>query len=369
MTTRLAIPLLLALAFLASTPNTANRSGTAGVVFAQAPAGPPADAAPPAAAPPPVLEEPPPIEAPTAPAPPAVVEPPAPAAPPVPDSKVQAPVQVPLPPKPPAAKVEQREARKLFGAVKLPSIGEAVAIGYYPKGCLAGGIELPVNGPTWQVMRLSRNRNWGHPNLVRYVKNFSARVAKTTGWPGILVGDLAQPRGGPMVSSHLSHQTGLDVDVWFMPMPDRELTRQEREEIPASNLVAPDWININPETWSPKYLDFIKAATQSSEVERVLVNAAIKKELCKIATGDRAWLSKVRPFYGHHDHIHVRLSCPAGSTNCKKQPPISGGEDCGKELDWWFSEKARTPRKPPLAYKPMLLSELPPACTTVLEAK
>lgn len=358
MIVRAAIPLLLGLAFLASTPNVADRFGAHGVILAQATAEPPAT--------PPANDEPPSNESPTAPSPPAAVTP---AAPPVPDSKVQAPVNVPLPRVPPPQKAEQREARKMFGAVKLPSIGEAVAIGYYPKGCLAGGVELPINGPNWQVMRLSRNRNWGHPNLVRYVKSFSARVAKATGWRGILVGDLAQPRGGPMVSSHLSHQTGLDVDVWFTPMPDRELTRAEREEMSAINLVAADWININPEIWSPKYLDFIKAATQAPDVERVLVNAAIKKELCKTATGDRSWLTKVRPFYGHHDHIHVRLSCPEDSPNCKKQPPITGGEDCGKELDWWFSEKARTPRKPPVAYKPMLLSELPPACKAVVEAK
>ena len=37
------------------------------------------------------------------------------------------------------------------------------SIGYYTHGCLAGGVALPINGPTWQVMRLSRNRNWGHP--------------------------------------------------------------------------------------------------------------------------------------------------------------------------------------------------------------
>jgi len=36
-------------------------------------------------------------------------------------------------------------------------------IGFYSKGCIAGAEQMPVNGETWQVMRLSRNRNWDIP--------------------------------------------------------------------------------------------------------------------------------------------------------------------------------------------------------------
>ena len=96
-----------------------------------------------------------------------------------------------------------------------------MAVGYYPRGCLQGGIELPTTGPTWQVMRLSRNRNWGHPELVKFLERFAPLAAEATGWKGILIGDMAQPRGGPLPFGHKSHQTGLDVDIWFMPMPDR----------------------------------------------------------------------------------------------------------------------------------------------------
>ncbi len=366
MLARSATVLILGVAFLAATPNVANRFGAGGIIFAQAPAPPPAT--PPAATPPappattappatpPVQQEVPPSDPPAVAAPAAA--PPAAAAPPK--------VNVPLPK---SVQRPDQPAKELFAARRLPTIGAAIAIGYYPKGCLAGGVELPINGPTWQVMRLSRNRNWGHPNLVNYVKKFSQRVAKTAKWPGILVGDLSQPRGGPMLTGHLSHQIGLDVDVWFTPMPDRELTRQEREEWSAINVVAADWKELNRELWKPQHVDFIKAATQAPEVERVLVNAAIKKELCKVAGADREWLAKVRPFYGHHDHIHVRLSCPAGAANCKKQPPIPGDEDCGAGLDSWFTEKARTPRKPPLVMKQMMVSDLPAECKTVLDAK
>ncbi|HEX5517765.1 MAG TPA: penicillin-insensitive murein endopeptidase [Pseudolabrys sp.] len=280
----------------------------------------------------------------------------------------------PLPPEKPAMTEKAREksipAKLLFGEKKLPSLGKAVSIGYYPRGCLQGGVELPVNGSTWQVMRLSRNRNWGHPSLVRFVEKFASLAAKATGWHGILVGDLAQPRGGPTVSDHSSHQTGLDVDIWFMPMPDRVLSKEERETISASNLVASDWKRLNPLTWTPEHVAFIKTAAEQPDVERVLVNAAIKKELCRVeAKQPHAWMSKVRPWYGHHDHIHVRLKCPEGSPQCKAQEPVPGGDGCSaKELDYWFSDKVIPPRKPGPPGRQMMLADLPPACKSVLEA-
>src|SRR6185312_9114485 len=254
--------------------------------------------------------------------------------------------------------------------VALPTIGKAVSIGYYPRGCLQGGVALPTTGKTWQVMRLSRNRNWGNPELVHFLERFAPRAAKATGWHGILIGDMAQPRGGPLPFGHLSHQIGLDVDIWFMPMPGHVLTREEREKTSASNLVSADWKHIDPKTWSPADVAFIRTAAEQPEVERVLVNAAIKKELCRIEGKQHfGWLAKVRPWYGHNDHIHVRLKCPADSPNCRKQPPVPGDDGCNKSLDYWFSDKVLHPKKrtgpPP---KPIMLSDLPAACKAVLNA-
>ncbi len=253
-----------------------------------------------------------------------------------------------------------------------------MAIGYYPRGCLQGGVELPVTGPTWQVMRLSRNRNWGHPNLVNFLEKFAPQASKVTGWKGILIGDMAQPRGGPLPFGHLSHQIGLDVDIWFMPMPNHTLTPDERENTSAINLVSDDWKHLNPKTWTPQHIAFIKAAAERPEVERVFVNAAIKQELCRVEDKSKdGWMTKVRPWYGHHDHIHVRLACPADSPNCRKQPPVPGDDGCDpKSLAFWFSDKVLHPPKPPTPTpaqpvkppKPLMLSDLPPACKNVIEA-
>jgi penicillin-insensitive murein endopeptidase len=292
-------------------------------------------------------------------------------------AKVKPPVRAtaPLPRlKPPAIAKKPEDvtpAKVLFSQKTLPSLGKAVAIGYYPRGCLQGGIELPVDGPTWQVMRLSRNRNWGHPELVRFLERFAPLAAKATGWHGVLVGDMAQPRGGPAFSDHMSHQIGLDVDVWFMPMPGHTLSKDEREKISATDVVAADRKSVDPTKWTPATANFIKTAAEQPEVERVLVNAAIKKELCRME-GKRhyAWMSKVRPWYGHADHIHVRLKCPADSPQCRAQPGVPAGDGCGeKELAYWFKDSVLHPViKPGPAPKPLMLADLPAACKTVLDA-
>ena len=315
----------------------------------------------------PAAETPAPVATPPAPAP-VVAAPPAPEAAPAP--VVENP---PIPERRPSDKELKKAAipaaQDLFSKVELPSIGKAASIGYYPNGCLQGGVELPTDGPTWEVMRLSRNRNWGHPELVKFLERFAPLAAKATGWHGILIGDMGQPRGGPLPFGHKSHQIGLDVDIWFMPKPDRTLTREEREKISAINLVADDWKHVNPKTFTPAHIAFIRTAAEQPEVERVLVNAAIKKELCRVDKG-KAWMAKVRPWYGHHDHIHVRLKCPADSPSCRKQPPVPGGDGCSdKELAFWFSDRVLhpKPRKGPPA-KPLTMAQLPGACKAVLAA-
>ncbi len=107
-----------------------------------------------------------------------------------------------------------------------------------------------------------------------------------------------------------------------MPMPDRILTNKEREDISATRLVAKGAREVNKE-WTAADAAFVRTAAEQPEVERVLVNPAIKKEMCKLEGKHHyAWMSKLRPWYGHADHIHVRLKCPANSPHCRHQPPV-----------------------------------------------
>jgi penicillin-insensitive murein DD-endopeptidase len=259
-----------------------------------------------------------------------------------------------------------KPAKELFGAKLEPTPGPSQAIGGYANGCLAGAVSLPINGADWQVMRLSRNRNWGHPVLVHFIERYAQR-AKAVGWPGLLIGDMAQPRGGPMINGHSSHQIGLDVDIWLTPMPNHELSREERETMVATNLVAADGKGIDARVWTPAIETMIRAAATDPEVERIFVNAAIKQKLCEDAGSDRAWLHKVRAWYKHNDHEHIRLRCPAGNPDCKNQPPVPEEEGCGKQLDYWFTERVLHP-PPPTPGKELTLSQLPGACRQVLKA-
>ncbi len=264
-------------------------------------------------------------------------------------------------------------AKELFGAMTSPAQLEARALGFYSKGCLAGARALPVDGPAWQAMRLSRNRNWGHPGLVALVEKFAVEARDFDGWPGMLVGDLSQPRGGPMLTGHNSHQIGLDADIWFTPMPDRRLSNKEREDLSAVSMLGPDKLSVDDKRWSPAHVQIIKRAATYQEVERVLVHPAIKKALCEASasTTDRAWLGKVRPIFGHHYHFHIRMSCPPGSAGCVAQAPPPTDDGCGKELTDWFALLTRPPAPPPAKpvppKPPLTLDQLPAECRTVLE--
>jgi penicillin-insensitive murein DD-endopeptidase len=261
-------------------------------------------------------------------------------------------------------------ARELFGRKADPVSTPPRSIGFYSKGCLAGAVALPINGETWQVMRLSRNRNWGNPHLIELLERLSVKVHKVAGWPGLLVGDISQPRGGPMFTGHASHQVGLDADIWLTPMPNRELSRAEREEMSATMVVAESRIDVDPNVWTPGHFEAIKAAAEEPQVQRIFVNAAIKKALCREAKGNRAWLNKVRPMYGHDYHFHIRIKCPDDSAGCKPQDPVPPGDGCSSgDLSFWFTDAVIHPERPKEPAEPSkgpTLAQLPAACRGVV---
>jgi penicillin-insensitive murein DD-endopeptidase len=265
-------------------------------------------------------------------------------------------------------------AKELFSAVRMPAAEAARSIGFYAKGCLAGAKALPTDGAAWQAMRLSRNRNWGHPNLIALIEKLAVEARAHDGWPGLLVGDISQPRGGPMPSGHASHQVGLDADIWLTPMPEERLSAQQREELSATSMLAEDKVSVDPHVWTDAHARVIKRAASYPIVERIFVHPAIKKALCEAAAhdSDRSWLHKVRAYWGHNDHFHLRTACPPASP-CRAQPPLSSDDGCGKELTRWLALVAP---KPPVAKpaKPapqpprpeITLDQLPAECRAVL---
>ncbi len=258
-------------------------------------------------------------------------------------------------------------AKELFGRKSKPAALPPRVIGSYAKGCIAGAAELPIDGATWQVMRLSRNRNWGHPRLIALVERVAQQLPQINGWPGLLVGDMAQPRGGPMLTGHASHQVGLDADIWLTPMPPGRLDRVAREEMSATNMVRDDRLDINPAVWTPQHTALLRAVAKEPEVARLFANPAIKRALCREAGSDRAWLRKVRPTFGHDYHFHIRIACPPGQQGCDDQSPPPAGDGCGEELDYWFTPRMLFP-KPGRPRPPMTMAQLPAECRQVLVA-
>jgi penicillin-insensitive murein endopeptidase len=123
--------------------------------------------------------------------------------------------------------------------------------------------------------------------------------------------------------------------------------------------------------YGPRVARLIAAAAASPLVERIFVNPVIKRALCDKAKGDRAWLHKVRPWYGHHDHFHVRLACPPDSPDCEAQPPLPPGDGCD-QLDWWLKPQAAADRdKARQKYQARVGAspKLPPKCQDVLVSK
>lgn len=257
-------------------------------------------------------------------------------------------------------------ARELFGAIHTPTAGPAISVGGYAKGCLAGAVQLPADGPTWQAMRLSRDRRWGTPELVTYIEALGQSAAQD-GWPGLLVGDMGNARGGPMPSGHASHQIGLDVDIWLRPMPNHTLSAKERESISAISMLKKGTRDVDPKRFGEPQRMLIYRAAQLPNVARIFVAPGIKRAMCAIRWRDPSFLNKLRPWYGHDDHFHVRLACPAGAKYCVDQAPPPPGDGCGAELDYWFTDAPYKPSTNPPS-PPLTLADLPKECRAVLAA-
>jgi penicillin-insensitive murein endopeptidase len=227
-----------------------------------------------------------------------------------------------------------------------PSPGPARAIGEYSAGCVAGAVALPLEGPGYQVMRPSRRRYFGHPRLLSFIRTLGKGVKKA-GLGRLLVGDLSQPRGGRASGGHSSHQTGLDVDLWFWHPGKGKQALLSAEE--CETLAAPSVLDAKASAlrkpWKKRVAQLLRLSVDKESVDRVFVNPVIKRELCTTSgSEDRAWLRKLRPWHGHDDHFHVRLACPPGETGCRGQAPLPPGDGC-TELDWWFDVKAQAARK------------------------
>lgn len=223
-----------------------------------------------------------------------------------------------------------------WAAIKTPSKTSTKIYGGYAGGCIAGAEALPLEGDGYLVLRSSRNRYYGHPTLITYLKSVAVKT-KQAGLPKIMFGDMSAPRGGPFLKGHTSHQNGLDVDISYS-FATSKMTSQERDSfVDPSMVIERKQVN---DRWTSQQSKLVEIAAQAPEVARIFVAPGVKRHLCKLDP-QAAWQYKVRSWWYHEDHLHVRLNCPAGSTNCEKQAALDPNNNgCGVELTDWLSKKA-----------------------------
>ncbi|PIE45324.1 MAG: penicillin-insensitive murein endopeptidase [Gammaproteobacteria bacterium] len=222
-----------------------------------------------------------------------------------------------------------------WSRIKTPTTGLSESVGGYANGCMTGAISLPASGEGYVDMRRYRNRYYGQPQLIEFIKALGQFTLKTHGRKH-LIGDLSQPRGGKMNFGHSSHQIGLDVDIWMQTIKHQSSVNPYRDMKTIVDKANGTIVSGRIEKPTRDALHF--AATYPA-VARIFVNPVVKKSLCQTES-DTSWLRKIRPWWGHDQHFHVRLQCPQGSSLCKNQKPIPQGSGCNEGLYHWVQEQS-----------------------------
>ncbi len=221
---------------------------------------------------------------------------------------------------------------------KKPVAGKPNAIGKYTNGCLIGAQALPFDGEGYQIVRREKLRYFAHPEMYSYLIDLGHKIHKSH-LPEMLVSDIAMPAGGRFASGgHSSHQLGLDVDIWFKM---GKLTQAQAQH---STGLARYMVNESNHTmtrdWGRSQAKLLELAAKDPRVARIFVNPMVKIKLCEtLPKAQRGWLHKVRPWFGHNDHFHVRLNCPKGSPYCENQAAVPAGDGCNATLYSWLEPK------------------------------
>ncbi len=228
--------------------------------------------------------------------------------------------------------------------IKAPAEGRPESIGSPSAGCVRGATALTKDsGKGYVLVRPSRGRNFGHPRLVTLIEEIAKERTGRKQAP-LLIGDLGLPRGGPTMSAHSSHQTGLDADIWYHQhrqwIGRRQVTIRDRERLYAPGMVDKKRLAVT-RAFGNDQRELLRSFAISPEVDRILVHFAIKRELCRRMPHE-PWIRKIRPWFGHDHHFHVRLICSPSDPLCRKGDPIPEGNGCDNTLDWWWSAEARS---------------------------
>lgn len=253
----------------------------------------------------------------------------------------------------------------VWSKIRQPTAGLPQAIGSYANGCQLGALPLEASNTGFVSIRRHRHRFYSQPVTLTLVRHIG-RVIAGKYQAQILIGDLSLPVGGPMPFGHSSHQNGLDVDIWFYTVP--------AGTTPAADLEPPTTVDkgagrLIARRWLPAYRDALYTAATYPKTNRIFVNPVIKQALCQ-TEADTRWLHKLRPWFGHDAHFHIRLNCPADNPACIAQAPIPPGDGCTPDLQQWVKDQsdAFLHPKPAKPRKPRKGKVLPQPCLNLLHS-
>lgn len=260
----------------------------------------------------------------------------------------------------------ENEPDNVWSVFSKPVKGYSNAIGSYSNGCMTGAKALPIAGDGYIDMRRNRNRYYGQPELIQFIRDLG-RYTKSHHQRKHLIGDLSQPRGGRMNFGHSSHQIGLDVDIWMQTLPVKQSVNPYRDMKSVVDKIS----GTIKGGYLPKTTrDALYYSATRPNVARIFVNPVVKLNLCQTET-DTAWLNKLRPWWGHDEHFHVRLRCSANQPLCKNQKAPPPGDGCNASLENWVNEQssaaiAALSAPPSLTKKKRRVKAVSQACQSLL---
>ena len=237
----------------------------------------------------------------------------------------------------PVKRLKKLPQRVTVAHRKNPTLGLSQAIGGYSLGCLKGGKTFSGKENGVVLSQTRRGRFWAHSQMIDLLTELGEFTFQTYK-KNILIGDLSLSRGGPTFGGHNSHQNGLDVDIWFKVLEGKPSFEWLQTEEMKSVLTRKGFT----EDFGKVQVSLLNFLSQDQRVSRIFVNAKIKKYLCEEQKDifDSEGLRKIRPWYGHDDHLHLRLKCPNKDKACQNQKEPPEGDGCD-QLSWWFSDEAK----------------------------
>jgi penicillin-insensitive murein DD-endopeptidase len=210
------------------------------------------------------------------------------------------------------------------------------AVGFYSNGSLINASQLLSEGPGFLKIIRFRDRAWSSGDLAVVIRSSAEDLLYT--FPGserVQIGDMSAKAGGA-IGQHASHQNGLDADIAYLRM-------DQREQDPDFNGFDEYFVQDGRLTSNfdlERNWFFLQSLVGTGRVGRIFVDIEIKKTFCdrfgnSPGTPNAETLRRLRPWPNHANHLHLRITCPKLSPRCVAQDEPAPGDGCAelKELE------------------------------------